>query len=260
MVCNLRRRVRGPIYASFVEIRNVLTLFVWICSCSCYCHSAVALTKTEKRSTRDHKSALIQEVRKAVDEHESLYVFTYENMRSAKFKNIRMHFRDEKIKSRIFLGKNKLLQIALGRTSEEEYADNLRNISKLLVGGSVGLLFSSQPASVVESYFDSLIEPDFARAGSISSREAVVTSEMLTKFPTSMMETFRKLGLPVEIRNGVIVLRDDGLTFRICKEGETLSAEKCKLLAHFGIKLADFQVTLFARWSDGDYEPQPRSG
>lgn len=198
----------------------------------------------------------MQEVRKAVDAHETLYVFTYENMRSAKFKDIRLHFRDEKKGSRIFLGKNKLLQIALGRTSEEEYADNLRHIAKLIVGGSVGLLFTSQPAPAVESYFHSMVEPDFSRAGSVASREAVVTLEMLSHFPSSMMESFRKLGLPVEISNGVIIFRDEGVTeFRICKVGETLSAEKCKMLVHFGIKLADFQVTLAARWSDGEFEP-----
>lgn len=180
-------------------------------------------------------------------------------MRSAKFKNIRLHFRDTEkdgSASRIFLGKNKLLQIALGRNAEEEYADNLRHISKLIVGGSVGMLFTSQPAAAVESYFASMIEPDFARAGSIAGREAVVTMDMLAQFPSSMMEAFRKLGLPVELSNGVIIFRDNGVTqYRICKEGETLSAEKCKLLVHFGIKLADFQVTLAARWSDGEFEP-----
>jgi mRNA turnover protein 4 len=220
----------------------------------------VALTKTEKRSTRDHKSALIAEVRKAVDDYTTLYVFTYENMRSAKFKNIRLHFRengdDGAQGSRIFLGKNKLLQIALGRNAEEEYADNLRNIAKLIEGGSVGLLFTNQSNADVESYFDTMVEPDFARAGSVAQRETLITPDMLTAFPSSMMETFRKLGLPVELRTGVIVFREKDLTeFRLCKAGETLSAEKCKLLVHFGIKLADFQVTLAARWSDGEFEP-----
>jgi mRNA turnover protein 4 len=218
-------------------------------------YTTVALTKTEKRSTRDHKAALIQEVRTAIDEHESIYVFSYENMRSTKFKNIRMHFRDESVHTRIFLGKNKLLQIALGRTSEEEYADNLRHMAKLVEGGSVGLLFTSQPNEAVESYFQSLKEPDFARAGSVASREATVTNEMLSHFPSSMTETFRKLGLPVDIQKGVIVLRDSMAEYRICKSSETLSAEKCKLLVHFGLQLADFQVTLIARWSNGSFEP-----
>lgn len=219
----------------------------------------MALTKTEKRSTRDHKSALIQDVRKAVDDHTTIYVFTYENMRSAKFKNIRLHFREEgpeSKSSRIFLGKNKLLQIALGRNAEEEYADNLRHISKLMVGGSVGLLFTSQSPDAVESYFASMVEPDFARAGSVTNREAVITADMLKAFPSSMMETFRKLGLPVEISTGVIVFRGmDGTEFLLCKSGETLSAEKSKLLVHFGLKLTAFQVTLTARWTDGEFEP-----
>jgi mRNA turnover protein 4 len=212
------------------------------------------LTKTEKRSTREHKSALIGEVRKAIDEYDTIYVFTYENMRSTKFKNIRLHFRDDKQKSRIFLGKNKLLQIAMGRTPEEEYADNLRHMSKLIVGGSVGLFLTCQPIQEVEAYFASIKEPDFARAGSVASREAIITNETLQHFPSSMMESFRKFGLPVEIRTGVIVLRDKLTEFRICKLGETLSAEKCKLLVHFGMQLADFQVTFVARWSNGTFE------
>jgi hypothetical protein len=72
----------------------------------------VNLTKTAKK-TRDHKSAFVQEIRDAIDNHQSLYLFSYENMRSQKFKNIRMYFRGETdIKaSRIFLGKNKLMQV-----------------------------------------------------------------------------------------------------------------------------------------------------
>lgn len=53
----------------------------------------VALTKTTKRSTKDHKSAYVQQVRTAIDNHERLFLFSYENMRSNKFKDIRMHFR-----------------------------------------------------------------------------------------------------------------------------------------------------------------------
>jgi len=174
-------------------------------------------------------------------------------MRSAKFKNVRLHFRDDG--SRIFLGKNKLLQLALGRSSEEEYSDNLRHVAKLLVGGSVGLLFTNQTKQEVQAYFDITVEADFARAGSEASGEAVVTPEMLKPFPSSMMEPFRKLGMPVELKKGVIVFREGIDSHRICKKGETLSAEKCKLLVHFGLKLSNFQVSLEARWSDGEFEP-----
>jgi mRNA turnover protein 4 len=179
-------------------------------------------------------------------------------MRSNKFKNVRLHFRNDDDgmtgESRIFLGKNKLLQIALGRTQEEEYADNICNVSKRIVGGSVGLLVTSRPRMEVENYFASMVEPDFARAGSIASRSAVVTSEMLTHFPVSMMEQFRKLGLPVEIKKGQVVFRDGVDEYKICAEGETLSAEKCKLLVHFDIMLSDFKISLVCRWSKGEFD------
>ena len=217
----------------------------------------VALTQTDKRTTRDHKSKYIEEVRHAIDKHETLYLFSYENMRSNKFKNVRLYFRtdDKKYPSRIFLGKNKLLQIALGRTPEEEYADNLRHVAKRITGGSVGLLFTSKPTNEVESYFDNMIEPDFARAGAVATREVIISNDTLSYYPVSMMEQFRKLGMPVEIKLGKVILRNgssDG--YRICKQGEVLSAEKCKLLTHFDQKLTNFKVDLVCRWSNGQFD------
>ena len=212
----------------------------------------VALTQTDKRATRDHKSKYIQEVRDAIDAHEHIFLFSYENMRSNKFKNVRLHFRNEN--SRMFLGKNKLLQIALGRTAEEEYADNLQHMAKRIHGGSVGLLFTSQSPQQVEEYFAQLAEPDFARAGAMAEREVTITNADLTSFPVSMMEQFRKAGMPVEIQVGKIILRDGLESWRICKEGQTLSADQCKLLVHFGKQLATFKVELVCRWTNGDLE------
>ena len=217
----------------------------------------VVLTQTDKKN-REHKTAFIQQVRDAVDGHDTLYLFSYENMRSNHFKNVRMHFREPDMEgnvSRIFLGKNKLIQIALGRNPEDEYADNLRQVSKL-VTGSVGLLFTSRPPSDVEEYFSSsLLEEDFARAGSIAPTKAVLTNDMISNHPVSMVEQFRKLGMPVEVQNGKVVLINQS-EFTVCREGDTLSAEACKILTHFGIKLATFQVDLVCRWSaqDGDFQ------
>jgi len=217
-----------------------------------------ALTKTDKRATREHKSTFIDEVRKAVDAHEDLYLFSFENMRSNKFKEVRMHFRpnamNDDAPSKIVLGKNKLLQVALGRTPEDEYSDNLRQVSKRITGGSVGLLFTSRPRSDVEQYFATLAEPDFARAGFVAPQDVSVTNEMMEHFPVSMIEELRKLGLPTKADTGKVVLMDGKSDFRICKEGETLSAEKCKLLVKFEMKLAVFQVALVCRWSKGTFE------
>ena len=233
------RYVKSLIRPPIPSFLTVLTLLL----------ASVALTQTDKVGTREHKTAYIQKVREAIDQHPTVYLFTFENMRSSKFKNVRLHF-----PGRIFLGKNKLLQIALGRTPEEEYADNLRHVAKRITGGSVGLLLTSSPRQEVEQYFASLVEPDFARAGSVAPRSEMVTSRMLEEFPVSMMEQLRKLGMPVEIQQGKVVFRDGVEEFRICKEEEVLSVEKCKILKHFGIQLADFRVTLACRWEDGAFE------
>jgi len=211
----------------------------------------VSLTQTEKRATRDHKSKYIQLVRETVDQHNSVYLFNYENMRSNKFKDVRIEFRED---SRIFLGKNKLLQIALGRTREEEYSDNLRHLAKRITGGTVGLLITSKPAKEVEGYFETLSEPDFARAGARANAEVTITEDQMSSFPVSMMEQLRKLGMPVEIKQGKVVFRDGLEKYRLCKKDEVLSAEQCKLLKHFGIKLVNFEVKLLCRWSDGEFE------
>jgi len=241
----------------------------------------VHLTKTSKRATREHKSSYVQDVRDAVDEHEHLFLFSYENMRSNKFKDIRMHFRPttvdssssnnsddeeamsdengnlaskEVVPSKIVLGKNKLLKISLGKTPEDEYADNLRHVSKH-ISASVGLLFTSKPKEEVMKYFENLVEPDFARAGNLAPRDVIITNEMLSNHPVSMVEQqFRKQGLPVKVSKGMIVLLDQRAEHKLVKEGETLSPEKCKLLSHFGIKLSEFRVKLVCHWSQGEFE------
>jgi len=53
---------------------------------------SVALTKTAKK-TRDHKANYVQMVREAIDRNDRIYVFSYENMRSNHFKDVRLEFR-----------------------------------------------------------------------------------------------------------------------------------------------------------------------
>ena len=109
--------------------------------------------------------------------------------------------------------------------------------------------------SEVEEFFENYSEPDFARAGFVATKDVFVTNDMLFNHPVSMVEQqFRKQGLPVKIDNGKIVLQDDKKEHRLCKKGETLSPEKCKLLMHFGIKLSEFKVKLVCHWSDGEFE------
>lgn len=84
------------------------------------------MTKTAGKG-RPLKTKLVETLRDAVDEYDRIFVFKFENLRASKFKDVRMHFRE----SKIFMGKNSIAQIALGRTAEDEFKDNLRNVSKV---------------------------------------------------------------------------------------------------------------------------------
>ena len=245
---SLRQHVTNPVLGmSSLVLSHFSRILFFVLS---NINSLVALTQTAKK-TRDHKASVIKQVREAIDSHNDLYLFSYENMRSSKFKIIRSHFQD----SRIFLGKNKLLQIALGKTQEDEYGDNLRQVAALTTG-SVGLLLTSRPRDEVESYFHNLVEEDFCRAGAVAPCRVVITQAMVETHPVSMVEQFRKLGLPVEVNNGRVAFVGERKEHVLAKEGETLSAETCKALVHFGVKLSEFRVQLICRWSsqDGQFE------
>merc|ERR1740129_609777 len=157
--------------------------------------------------------------------------------------------------SRLFLGKNKLMQIALGRTIEDEYDNNLHEVSKFITG-SIGLLCTSRPVKEIENYFNSINESDYARAGkhTIPKPITINNKDHISKFQTTMVDQFRKLGLPVEVKNGVLKLVGGREEYVLCRAGKDvmLSVETCKLLALFEIKLAKFCLTLVCRWDRED--------
>ena len=86
-----------------------------------------ALTKTQGKGAQ-LKMDLVEKIRDSVDKYKFLYVFSYENMRTNMFKKVRQELKD----SRLFLGKNKVMQIALGRTEEDEYGDVHFELEKVL--------------------------------------------------------------------------------------------------------------------------------
>lgn len=57
------------------------------------------MTKTDSKG-RELKMGVITKLREALDEHKSLYVFSFDNMRSAKFKDVRIDWRDSRSVSR----------------------------------------------------------------------------------------------------------------------------------------------------------------
>ncbi|KAG7396668.1 mRNA turnover 4 [Phytophthora boehmeriae] len=204
-----------------------------------------ALTQADKKGNA-LKQNVVDAVRNAVDTYTSAYVFSFQNMRTNHFKDVRMDFKD----SRFFLGKNKVMKLALGRSKEEEYAENLFRLSKD-VSGNTGLLFTNKPHDEVMDYFSKLSVSDYPRSGFVATETVTVPEGPLPQFIGSMLESLRGLGLPVDLKKGVVVLSQN---YTICKPGQTLTPEQAKLLVHFDRKMAEFKLVMLSVWSKDKYQ------
>ncbi|ORY63554.1 ribosomal protein L10-domain-containing protein [Pseudomassariella vexata] len=218
----------------------------------------VHLTQVSKK-TREDKNRLFENVRDAVPEYQHIVVFAVENMRNTYLKDVRKELSD----SRIFLGKTTVMSRALGRTPEEETAENLHKLNPYVTGG-VGLLMTNRQPSEVIEYLSSLSEADFARAGTVATRDFIIPSgpvystggEIPAEHDVPMGHTIepelRKLNVPTRMVKGKVVLgEEDGSSegYRVCKEGEVLDSRQTRLLKLFSVCMSDFTIKVRAYWT-----------
>lgn len=200
------------------------------------------LSKTKKKG-RTIKDKLIVDLRECLEKYERVIVFNTINMRNNGLKALRSHWGD----SRIFMGKNKVMGIALGRSVEEAHKDNSHHLTRHITGGC-GLLFTNEKAAEVVAHLASIDELHFARAGFVAT-ESFELAEGVVPMPFSMETHLRKLGLPTILKEGNILLNQDT---SVCRVGDRLTPEQCKLLEMFHVKMAQFKAYPVCQWEAAD--------
>jgi mRNA turnover protein 4 len=70
-------------------------------------------------------------------------------------------------------------------------------------------------------------------------------------FAVPTLDQYRKLGLVVEVDNGVMELREQ---FIAAEEGAPLTPEQAKVLVHLDQKVDEFKLHLSCVWNDGKFE------
>lgn len=201
----------------------------------------MSLTQTKSRG-KELKNDVVNKIREAVDNFKFVYVLEFDNMRTNAFKDLRVQLND----CRFFLGKNRVMQVALGRNQEEEYRDNLCKLGEML-GGNCALFFTNRPKEEVIPFFQEYKSLDYARAG-FKATETFVIPQGEMPFAHSMLEEFKKLRLPVEIKSGKIHMREN---YTVCKEGKVLTPEQCRILKLYAKPMTYFTLTPRAYWSEG---------
>eukprot|EP01134_Creolimax_fragrantissima_P003843 CFRG3843T1 len=187
------------------------------------------------------KSDLVKQIKDSVEEYTHLFVFTVQNMRNSKLKEVRNEWNH----SRFYFGRNKIMAKALGESVETETAENIHKVAKQITG-DVGLLFTNKSLKEVTEWFDLYAQSDYARAGCVAEEPFIVKAGALSQFPHNMEPQLRQLGLKTSMNKGVVTLDED---FQVCKKGEKLSPEQCRLLKLFGEQTVRFQVSLKCHWT-----------
>lgn len=115
----------------------------------------------------------------------------------------------------------------------------------LMRSGEMAVLFTDRSKEEVVEFISEFKQDDFARGGTISTETVPVEVGPLPGMAGTMEPMLRKLGLPTTLKDGVIHVDRE---YNICKEGEVLNAEQCKLLKLFNIKMVGFQLQLLGMW------------
>jgi len=178
------------------------------------------------------------------------FVFTYENMRNDAMKELRD---DHKDTCRFVMGGTKLMRAAMGKGEEDEEAPRVHELGKYLKG-NVGLLFTKLARAEVESIFAGIDSEDFARAGSRATSDFSLPAGPVMgpgnlPMAHTLEPTLRKNGMPTRLAKGVVELVSD---YTVCREGDTLTSSQAALLRHFGLKMAQFTLSLVAGWARGE--------
>jgi mRNA turnover protein 4 len=145
-----------------------------------------------------------------------------------------------------------VVQVALGRQEGSSFRPGSWRLADALTGQR-GLLFTNEPVDKVRSFFAEFGEYDYARAKAVATQTVVVPKGPLEGMVHSMTDALTRLGLPVELRKGVIHVTSD---YRVCEQGEEITADAAQLLKIFRKPIAVFHIDIEAVWErdSGEFE------
>jgi len=209
----------------------------------------ISLTKVKKKD-RSLKDGHIEEIREASGKYKTALLIRVENERNQFIKEVKRKLHP----GRLFYGKNKLMQHALGMSPQNECQDGIHKLADR-IAGHAAILFTDTPVVKVREYFEEHQPAEFARAGAIATETVVLPPgpDVLANQPHSIEAHLRAIGLPTQLQNGKVVLLGK---HTVCKEGKEITADQAQVLKLIDKKLAKFSMTILAKWTreNGEFE------
>lgn len=142
------------------------------------------------------------------------------------------------------MGKNKVMQLAIGVDASSEIADGIHKLAPL-ISGHRGIICADMAPADIQEALERHRTAEYARTGCPATGDVMLErgADALASFPHSIEPHLRKLGLPTSLQDGKIILLGD---YQLCRTGDKLSNEQCQLLKLLSITMAELKVTALA--------------
>jgi len=194
----------------------------------------------------DFKKNLAEKARALCHEHKKILILQFVNTKAHCEALLKRDFM-RKFKNSAFLGgKNKVLQIGLGRDKADEQSKNLHLLSEQLVGQRC-LLFTDASNEDILSFFNDYSIACHSKTGSKALRTVTLEPGLLHMFSHAQEPFLRRLKMvtkltQVDTGSGVPELL---VPYKVCKKGERLRPHKATLLRLLGYKDSKFHALVY---------------
>lgn len=201
----------------------------------------ISLTKTERKGLQ-WKQQIVDDIRHCVQKYPHIYLFSVQNMRNNLLKELRSEMKKD---SRFIFGKNRVMQLALGKTEQDEIEKGLYQLAKRM-RGQCGLLFTDREEDAILEWSKQYSALEYARSGFIAIETVELPEGPLEDFSHSIEPHLRSLGMPTKLDKGVVTLYKG---FTVCEKGKVLTPEQARILKLLAKPMATFSLEIMCSWS-----------
>ena len=140
------------------------------------------------------------------------------------------------------MGALRVLRLALGASEEESVKPGYHALGTWLNGSSCGVVFTDRSLDEMQEVMDMVNIEGFAKSGHVAAFDVrLEEGQVLEDLEFSQEQYVRKLGLPVKLHRGRIVLTDD---HTLCVKGQKMTPEQATLVRLLGHMMSVFTVSI----------------
>ncbi|SCM24126.1 ribosome biogenesis protein MRT4, putative [Plasmodium chabaudi chabaudi] len=204
----------------------------------------ISLTKVKKKlNKKELKDQKFSELKKhASIQNIYIYALDVRTHSNNNLKKVIEYFKPSG--GKFFIGKNKLMKLALGDDEKHEIKPNVSKIAELLVGNRILLITKDEPLKVIK-FFNEFQPEEYIIHGNISKEDITLKCGDVLNVPVSMQKDLQKLKVNFDIVDQKIIIKEDKV---LAEKDKLVSLENAKLLRMLNMKIGKFDISVLAYW------------